>query len=57
MFHPINFMVDSIQYLFLCEHMFQQTLSIYVGIYVMLFVATDMDHSDYVHIVLRALQR
>ena len=41
------------------KHMFTQIRSTHVpvGIYDPLFVAADADRSDYVHMVLRALQR
>ena len=46
-----------IAYLFVGEHTFSQIPPIYVGILEPLFVATDIDRSDYVHMVLRALHR
>ena len=39
------------------EHMFSQIHSIYTGVHGPLFVATNVDRSDCVHIAIRTLQR
>ena len=43
--------------LFVSEHMFSQIRSMYAGIDVPLFMATDADRSGCVHMVVGALQR